>query len=82
MSSDPLRSVFSLMGLLRRFHLHFELRSHTEDCVLVVVSVPGERWEVEFFADGRRTFERFYSEGATAGDSSMIARLVSEFGEQ
>jgi hypothetical protein len=70
------------MELLRRFGPHFELRSYTDDCVLVLVSVPGERWEVEFFHDGRRTFERLSSSGALPADGAPITELVEDFGEK
>jgi hypothetical protein len=81
MTEGALESVFTFMELLRRYHLHFELRSYSDDCVIVAVSVPGERWEVEFFADGRRTIERFLSDGAVPAEQSTVLRLVGEFGE-
>lgn len=31
--------------------------------IVVEVSVPGERWEVEFFEDGHLEIERFRSDG-------------------
>jgi len=37
--------------------------SIVRDSLLVAVSVPGERWEIEFFDDGRVELERFVSRG-------------------
>jgi hypothetical protein len=37
---------------LRSAKIHFSLASHREDVVMVQIAVPGERWEVEFLADG------------------------------
>lgn len=82
MTEGALESVFTFLALLRRFHLHFELRSYSHDCVMVVVSVPSERWEVEFFADGRRTIERFLSSGAVPAKQADLLHLVGEFGEE
>jgi hypothetical protein len=33
------------------------------DALMVTVAVPGERWEIEFFDDGRIEHERFVSQG-------------------
>ena len=81
MSSGPLDSIFSFLALLRRFQLHFDLHSFSQDCIMVIVSVPGERWEVEFFEDGCRSFERFVTQVDVAVDEISILRLVEEFGD-
>ncbi len=33
------------------------------EAVMVALAVPGERWEIEFFTDGRIEVERFVSQG-------------------
>ena len=38
---------------------------------MVEIAVPGERWEVEFFADGTVEVERFVSEGGICGESEL-----------
>ena len=43
--------MFDFLDLLESRKIYFTL-SRIRDSVLVEVSVPGERWEVEFFADG------------------------------
>jgi hypothetical protein len=37
---------------------------------MVLVTVPGERWEVEFFADGSIEVERFISNGEICGEET------------
>jgi hypothetical protein len=46
---------------------------------MVVVSVPGERWEVEFMIDGSVEVEVFRSNG-TIDEEHALARLLA-FGE-
>lgn len=81
MISDPLRDVYVFLELTRSAGLRSELRSYSDDCVIAVVSVPGERWELEFFRDGRRTFERFSSNGVETPTPDDVLRLVGDYGE-
>jgi hypothetical protein len=46
---------------------------------MVQVAVPGERWEVEFFADHAPEVEVFRSDGSI-GDASLLERLFDEHG--
>lgn len=50
------------------------------DAVLVEVSVPGEKWEIEFFADGHVEVERFRSDGQIGG-AEMLATLLRDFSD-
>jgi hypothetical protein len=47
---------------------------------MVEVAVPGERWEAEFFEDGRIEAERFSSDG-TIFDAAALEVLFTDFGE-
>jgi len=46
---------------------------------MVIVTVPGQRWEVEFLEDGRVDVEKFVSDG-TISDEGELRRLFDEFG--
>lgn len=41
------------------------------DALMVVVFVPGERWEVEFFPDGSIEVERFRSNGEIGSEQTL-----------
>lgn len=47
---------------------------------MVLIAVPGARWEVEFFADGSIEVEVFESSGSLQGPE-MLARLFEEFSD-
>lgn len=55
MMADPIGSSFAdVSAFLRRLeeaHIHFTLTSVREGAMMVRVTAPGERWEVEFFPD-------------------------------
>ncbi len=44
---------------------------------MVILAVPGERWEVEFFQDGTVEIERFVSTGVKA-DQAEVERILKK----
>ncbi len=57
-----LESAAVLCAQLDRRKAVYDLRV-VREALMVVVAVPGERWEIEFFDDGRVELERFISRG-------------------
>jgi len=55
-------SAAKLCAELDRRHVDYRLHI-VRDGLMVSVAVPGERWEIEFFEDGRVELERFVSQG-------------------
>jgi hypothetical protein len=54
--------------------------SARDEAIMVEVTVPGQRWEVEFFADGRVEVEIFISPGKIEGEEALT-RLFEEFSD-
>jgi hypothetical protein len=57
----------------------YELRIVRDEALMMSVAVPGERWEIEFFDDGRIELERFVSQGvaeAPGALADLLARLA------
>ena len=52
MSEHPFHKMTTFLKKLERGHIHYTLASHREDTIMVLVTVPGERWEIEFLGDG------------------------------
>jgi len=48
---------------------------------MVLVTVPGERWEVEFLADGSVEVERFTSDGEIYGEDTL-GELFAKYADQ
>jgi len=62
-----------LTGFLDRLdgsNIHYTLSSVTEGTISVGVTVPGERWEVEFDGNGEVEVEVFKSDGEVSGLSA------------
>jgi hypothetical protein len=65
---------------LDRRHVAYEFRIVRDEALMMSVPLPGERWETEFFDDGRIELERFISQGV-AEEPSALAELLAWFDE-
>jgi hypothetical protein len=77
--SKPL-GLYEFLERLRAAQIHFDLASYREDTIMVQIAVPGERWEVEFFASGAVEIERFRNDG-TITDPKELEFFFPTFGE-
>ena len=65
---------------LDRRHVAYEFRIVRDEALMMSVPLPGERWEIEFFDDGRIELERFVSQGVAEAPSAL-AELLAWFDE-
>lgn len=75
---NALGKVLSFLDRLDTHHIWYRLE-HVRDSIMVTISVPGERWEVEFFEDGQIEVERFRSSGVVVGESALD-ELIAQHG--
>jgi hypothetical protein len=71
--------MLGFLGELEEHKICYALAS-VRDAIMVQVAVPGQRWEVEFFADGHIEVERFISTGEIGGEE-RLRTLIEEFGD-
>jgi len=71
MSEHPLRRLTTFLKQLEEARIHYTLACHREDAIIVLVTVPGERWEIEFLGDGSIEVERFLSNGEIRGEEAL-----------
>ncbi len=79
--TNSLQSVLDFVAALRSAKLFFHIECHRDEAIMIRVDVPGERWEVEFFADGNMEVERFVSSGGVTGGVEA-QRLLRDLFEQ
>jgi hypothetical protein len=80
MSQAPFDKLTTFLKHLETVRLHYTLASHRDDAIMVLVTVPGERWEIEFFGDGSVEAERFRSNGEIGGEESL-QELLSTYAD-
>jgi len=77
---NSLEKLIHFLEELEERKLFFRL-GKIRDSILVEIAVPGERWEVEFFADGQVEVERFYSRGDGLSGEAELEILFREFSD-
>lgn len=67
--------LLSFLSKLRLGKIYYRLDQYRDDAIMVEVTVPGERWEVEFLDDGTVEAEIFRSDG-TIHDSTAVDQPI------
>jgi hypothetical protein len=79
-TTDQFDNVLSFIRRLEEAKIYYQMESYRYDGISVVVTVPGQRWEVDFLADGDIDVERFVSNGEI-DDESALDELFAKFAE-
>ena len=61
-------SLLSFLAKLEAQRIQYTLQHNRDEAVMVLVAVPGQRWEIEFMLDGLIDIEVFYSDGKILHD--------------
>ena len=80
MATAVFDELIQFLESLRTASIHYSLDAIRPNALLVVVVVPGQRWEIEFFADGNVEVEKFVSDG-TILDKGALEGLIAQFGD-
>ena len=81
MKQDTFTRLTAFLQSLERGKIHYTLQSCRDEAIMVLVTVPGERWEVEFLADGSVEVERFISDGEIYGED-ILSELFTKYTDQ
>ena len=82
---NTLNSFIELLEKLEDKKIHYHLRKTRNDAIMIDVSVPGQRWEIEYNTYGESTgcvieIEKFVSDGLIY-DSSELDILFRDFSD-
>jgi hypothetical protein len=75
---NSLRMLTDFVTTLEERKISYRLEHNREDSIMVIIAIPGERWEAEFFGDGHVELEVFRSQSAgleTPTVEELLARL-------
>ncbi|NUQ79907.1 MAG: hypothetical protein HUU21_40930 [Polyangiaceae bacterium] len=72
--------LLELLIQLEKKSIHYSLEHNRDDAIMVLVSIPGQRWEIEMFSDGHLEIEIFRSDG-TIYDHEEIAKLFQNYAD-
>jgi hypothetical protein len=77
---NGMENLLSFLVRLKEVKIHYSLKHTRDEAVMVLITVPGEHWEVEFFADGSVEIEVFKSNGEIY-DEKKLDELFDKFSD-
>ena len=80
MSRENLEGMIRLLNRLDEAKIYYTLAHTQEDAISIEVAVPGERWEIDWYVDGKIDVEIFQS-GGVIQDSNVLDSLLMKFAD-
>ncbi|MEG4503505.1 hypothetical protein QUA81_10715 [Microcoleus sp. F6_B4] len=80
MKNNGFDQVILFLQKLEKQAIDYSLAHHRDEAMMVIVSVPGERWEIEFLSDGSVEVEKFVSNGEISGEEAL-SELFDRYSE-
>ena len=77
--ANSLQQLLDFLDKLEEHHVFFRIDRCRSEAIMVRIDVPGERWEVEFMADGTIETEVFRNGAGIESGESPLDRLFGEF---
>ncbi|MDE1008674.1 MAG: hypothetical protein OSB38_23665 [Paraburkholderia fungorum] len=71
-------TLYDLLEELDSRRLHYSLSRHRIDSVLVSLTLPGKRIEIDVFNDGRLEMSQFSGDESVIDDRDEIFRIVND----
>lgn len=81
MKNTIFKSLIMFLNELERKSISYTLAHSRDESIMVLVAVPGERWEIEFLGDGSVEIERFTSNGEIYG-KDIINELFTRYSDR
>jgi hypothetical protein len=70
--------LLDFLNRLDRAHITYKLSHTRPDSLMIDISLPGWRWEVEFMIDGSVDIERYKSVAGVANDQRLLEALFED----
>ena len=81
MNTEVFNNLIAFLEKLEDRHISYSLAHNREDALMVLVAMPGERWEIEFRSDGSIEIEKFLSPGEIY-DKESLGELFARYADQ
>jgi hypothetical protein len=71
MKTDLFNRFLVFLNQLERRKINYQIFHPREEAVMIIVSIAGERWEIEFLENGDIEVEKFISHGEIKGEEAL-----------
>ena len=72
-------TIFETIRLLEAARLHFSIKRSRPDTILLVVTLVGERLEIDVFEDGHLELSRFRGDESVQGGEDLLERILKGY---
>lgn len=69
------KKLLEFINKLEKHNIHYSIGHHREEFIMLKVTIPGERWEIEFGEEGIIEIERFKSIGGVSTDHILLEQI-------
>ena len=73
-----MKKLLKFLTDLEKRKIHYQLEHNRDEFIMVYVAIPGERWEVEFSADGEVEIEIFTNSKGVFTEEKMLQKLLKK----
>ena len=80
MTEHTINEILTFLRRLESVRIDSQLTNTQPSAITVLVTVPGERWEVDFHQDGTVAVERFKSDGSIL-DERALDELFAKYSD-
>lgn len=75
-----IKELIEFLNELETKSIYYRLNKTRDESIMVEVTVPGQRWEIEFMNDGTIEIEKFVSD-ENFYDATELEVLIKEFSD-
>jgi hypothetical protein len=68
--------LLQFCGRLDSLRVPYTMQAVRTEAVMITLAVPGERLEIEFFADGNVEIERFVTQGVDDASDTILDEII------
>ena len=81
MNNPIFNNLISFLNELEHNTISYTLAHNRDESIMVLVAIPGERWEIEFLDNGSVEVEKFTSNGEIYG-KDILNDLFARYADQ
>lgn len=81
MKNDIFSKLMQFLDYLEKSKISYKIERNRDEAMMVLVTVPGERIEIEFLTDGSIEVERFISDGEIY-EEKHLNDILNQYSEQ
>jgi len=75
-----MQKLLDFLSQLESKKIYYTLTKIREEAIMVQVTVPGQRWEIEFFSDGEIEVEVFSKSSGVQGED-LLKQLFDRYSD-